>query len=523
MHRLPGWILRTTVLLLAVLLPAGLILCACQAAPIDEAVLASEVAATLFAGQTATQAALPGSPSSPHPTATRTLAETPALPEPPATPTGLAATRTISTPQPAGVLLPTPATRLGAANLPNLVELAHWAAGEPLRSLAASTDGRWLLAGNSAGVVQMRSLLDGSLEDDLPLPPLPTATPRPTVVIQFPRPPGGSNIPAPPTVVMPALPLPSVPSITTPGEASSGVWRLAPAAEGDELVSLLLNRAIYWKLGPPWQGRDLSCSGTLNDLAAAPVQRLVAVGCRSGQEGGEVVLFQDGQSLRTWDSADSPRLAFSPDGAWLAVASHRKDTATGGNIPRVEIWPAGGGPRLTHWEPGVAGDWIVSLHFSPDGERLALLDSDEQVQVWQLPGQPGAEPGLVWSLDLGASLPPRLAVGIDLLATRRLAVQFSPEGSFLAVLMQDGVLRLWFAADGQPLGELRPGGFSLPVATPTPRPTPVDGTLQPYVPFLPDRPDPALALNCFTFDASGRLILAGGENGVIYVWGIFTD
>ena len=122
-------------------------------------------------------------------------------------------------------------------------------------------------------------------------------------------------------------------------------------------------------------------------------------------------------------------LCFSLDGRWLAgIAS---DTAN------VKVWDASTGQETLTLKG--RGDGVVSVCFSPDGQRVAAGNKDGTVEVWDR------------------------AAGQELLTLRGHAhhvrsVCFSPDGRRLASASADQSAKVWDAVAGQEILTLK-GGF----------------------------------------------------------------
>ena len=119
--------------------------------------------------------------------------------------------------------------------------------------------------------------------------------------------------------------------------------------------------------------------------------------------GGAVYDGATGALLRDLSAGSVSAVAFSPDGATLLTAgatARTWDVATG--TPRLELGPA------------------VDAAFRPDGQRIATAGADG-VHVWHAVG------GELWSETTGAA---------DALA-------WSPDGALLAIFSRTGPPRIW--------------------------------------------------------------------------------
>ncbi|KAL8365075.1 hypothetical protein RB595_004068 [Gaeumannomyces hyphopodioides] len=111
-------------------------------------------------------------------------------------------------------------------------------------------------------------------------------------------------------------------------------------------------------------------------------------------------------------------VTFSPDGQRLASASFDET---------VKLWDAATGACLTTLEGH--SNWVTSVAFSPDGQRLASASSDKTVKLWD------AATGACLKTFEGHSNSVR-------------SVAFSPDGQRLASASFDETVKLWDTATG---------------------------------------------------------------------------
>jgi WD40 repeat protein/serine/threonine protein kinase len=122
------------------------------------------------------------------------------------------------------------------------------------------------------------------------------------------------------------------------------------------------------------------------------------------------------------------RLAFSPDGKWLAAGFGHINWHDGDYDQVVKVWDlASGREAATLPHRGT----VPALAFSPDGEILATASHDDTVRLWG-----------VGSWRLGRSW--KGPDDFDALA-------FAPGGHTLTTGSGDGAIRLWDVATGQSL------------------------------------------------------------------------
>ncbi len=159
-----------------------------------------------------------------------------------------------------------------------------------------------------------------------------------------------------------------------------------------------------------------------------------------------------------------PGLAFSPDGAYLAVMN--------GSVIRLRDVDSGRMVATLR-----ADTDLFSLAFSPSGDELVAGDNAGTLWVWQLNGfgaagnqspQPqhvdtgGEQKGLVWQ------------------------VAFSPDGRLFGVALEDGELQIWDAHSGEKL----------------------------WAAQISD-----IAVTSLAFHPNGRWLATGGLNASLQLWG----
>jgi WD40 repeat protein len=116
-------------------------------------------------------------------------------------------------------------------------------------------------------------------------------------------------------------------------------------------------------------------------------------------------------------------IAFSPDGRLLAGAHTFKDGAMGVRLFTVSDGAPLGKRMSGHTKP------VVSLSFNAAGSRLASVDDDKNVLLWDV----------ATGRQVGPPLPGAEAA-------------FTPDGRRLVAIGVDGLLRVWDATSGERIG-----------------------------------------------------------------------
>ncbi|MBL7501200.1 WD40 repeat domain-containing protein [Frankia sp. CNm7] len=252
--------------------------------------------------------------------------------------------------------------------------------------------------------------------------------------------------------------------------------RLA-VADGGRSIDYSGQAAIrLWKLdgsGSPVEiGRQAASGPDWFGVAFAPDLNTVAVGAVN------TVLLDTSNPARTilltrpfGQHADVGQVAaFSPDGETLAIANSDGTTRLWDVADRAD-------PKLAGEAFG-GGAKALGLAFSPDGKTLAVGDADSEVHLWDV-SDPTHPTGLGDSLDGHAS-------GVW-------DVAFSPDGKTLATAGGDSTVRLWDVTD-----------LARPAPVGAPLTGPVGGVLA--VGFSPD----------------GTVLVGHGSDNTVHLWNV-TD
>jgi len=135
--------------------------------------------------------------------------------------------------------------------------------------------------------------------------------------------------------------------------------------------------------------------------------------------------------MRVQDDPQIGQLAFSPDGAYLAVGSSSLD---------LHVWRVRGA-SLAATLSGHTGK-VLAAAFSPDGEVLATGSWDRTIRLWRVSD---------WSLITSWTAHDSYVR----------TLQFSPDGNWLASGGEDNAVNVWTADGGQRVYHLVGSGISV--------------------------------------------------------------
>jgi hypothetical protein len=308
---------------------------------------------------------------------------------------------------------------------------------------------------------------------------------------------------APPTPVPP--PAPAIVFATTPAlafAAGGGVIHGIAISPGGDLVAAACADAkvhvFALKDGAPLRTLE-GCEGEVTTVAFSPRGDFVAAGgfdfwarLWAGTETAFSHMIVNADRVTC--------VAFSPDGAQLAVASREGFVRT---YTVNEILPGGDSVLKTDAPP-------LSIAFSPDGRLLVASGEEKAIRIFSIAAK-------------------KVEKTCDGRAARIAAVAFSPRGETFASGGDDGVLRLWSLREGRELRTFT--GQAAPIlATAFARSGAAlasggaDGTLR-FFSVGDGRALAALAghkgpIEALAFSPAGDLVASGGADGVVRVWAV---
>jgi len=253
------------------------------------------------------------------------------------------------------------------------------------------------------------------------------------------------------------------PGVVSIAFSPAGNWLVAGSRVGNEKKGLTGFIQIW--SGPYWRplGPYLADRRGVSDLAFLPDGSRLAVAYPS------LEILQDGtvefidpttwRDVRTLDTGTALKIAFSPDGNFLATVPDRYATY---------IWRMKDKKLLFKLRTSFVGA-VSSLAFSPDNKLLATGNYDGTINLW--------------SLDKGNLLGSMKAGGV----VESLA--FSPDGSLLASgdVYSDNAIRLWDTKSYQLLR-----------------------TLEGH----------AHGVDNLTFSPDGQVLISASFDGAVRLWGV---
>ncbi|MCF8011650.1 MAG: hypothetical protein K9L17_11025 [Clostridiales bacterium] len=241
----------------------------------------------------------------------------------------------------------------------------------------------------------------------------------------------------------------------------------------------------------------------ISNLAYSPDGDTIAIGAK------EVDLFSvtereiiaSGEDNPEGDRPQSNSLDFSPDGSILGTAWWGVSLWDAKDLTKIDVLHGGHECRVA---------------FSPDGKMLATHPNQTNGVVWLWQAEKGVDFEQVAEFDPEAG-------GVS-------AIEFSPDGAYLAAAFRDGEVRLWEVDSGklaytftfEDTGGVRDLAFS-----------PDGKTLAAVVPDLGrevhlfsledgsrqkvlDAPD--ITVSSLDFSPDGTKLASGGYDGLLYVW-----
>jgi WD40 repeat protein len=205
---------------------------------------------------------------------------------------------------------------------------------------------------------------------------------------------------------------------------SKAVVAVAFSPSGAALATLAEDeRLLAWSVTSGARTAELRpLSAGVTSLALSPDGAQLAVGARDGSLAVYGLEAEGGQRTRHVDHQGAiDALAFDGGGRLLSLSGDRS--------VRVQR-PDGAGSSVLLQTQGAS----QGVALSPDGRLLACSDNASTVQLWRLSGPNEPVGGQFWRVLRGLQGRPRL-------------VAFAPRSAAVAVVSDDGSLRIWRTAD----------------------------------------------------------------------------
>ncbi len=422
----------------------------------------------------------------PTPQPSLTPSQTPAptlTPQPSLTPS--------QTPTPTPLAMGDPLTLpdevISAENAGRLAILAVWRGGDAVRGLGMAPGGEDYLALEADGDIRVGAVSDGQVRVVLALPPVPTPTPR-CITVQFSVP---QPLPQPPpvTTCYPAAEIPQM-------GAGWGALQVGMDARSEEWVSTAGGRAFLWRGGPDWQPQELDTPGMVTQVGYAPQGGVFFAAAETVERKGWVGLFRGTQPLAGWETPRGAQVFLLAGGETVGLVW--QEEAAAGTAPPMQEDGAPPLPKVhveLRWaqdgsllEDGLLAEWrgnVIAAVPDPAGQRLAVLRWGNRLELYDL-----TDHTLLWSAEAYTREDVFSQPGADpllpFLPNAPGGLAFSADGSLLAAANPEGVLALFAAQTGERTALAAAEGV----------------------------------VTSAVFGLGGRVLLAGGEDGSITVWGV---
>ncbi|MEO6788706.1 MAG: hypothetical protein ABI318_21500, partial [Chthoniobacteraceae bacterium] len=291
----------------------------------------------------------------------------------------------------------------------------------------------------------------------------------------------------------------SAPASTAPSAPASAT-QSAPGAPGGELISTASDGvSLAWNLAPAWKlDRTIGSGGAgspfadrVNALAFSPDGRFLAIGGGEPSRGGDIKILD----LQSGSTAAPSAPSASAQAALLPVAQSAPSTA------------AQSAPVFSREFPNIHSDAVLALEFSPDGKFLASGAADKIARV----------------IDLASG---KVVKSFEGHTHHILGLAWSPDGRTLVTAGADGMVKVWDFTTGDRKKNIE--GYDKEVTS-----VHFAGASEQLITSSGDNkvrlvaldgkevrafPDVADFMESAAVSADGKTVVAGGQDGVLRVW-----